>query len=143
MYRHDYILKLIERFGAALVSLRNKILRRAHDERAVSVEIHEIAQQAGLDIDVARSLAPELLLMWLAPTGQVDPAKLWLLAELLYLEGLQAKASGEAEWRGDLERAVSLLDTIPVDWRPGDTFTAAGERAEEIRSLLGGREISN
>jgi hypothetical protein len=136
MYRHDYILKLIERFGAALISLRDKILRRSREEIGVRAEINEIAQEAGLDIGIARSLEPESLLMWLAPTGQPDPAKLWLMAELLYLEGLDSKASGGPDWQGDLKRALAILVTLPVDWRPGDAFTAAGERAEEIRELL-------
>jgi len=136
MYRHDYILKLIERFGAALISLRDKILRRSREEIGIRAEIHGIAHEAGLDIGVARSLEPESLLMWLAPTGQADPAKLWLMAELLYLEALDRKASGEREWLGDLKRALAILVTLPVEWRPGLAFTAAGERAEEIRELL-------
>ena len=136
MYRHDYILKLIERFGAALVSLRDRILRRARDEISVRAEIHEIAREAGLDLAVARSLEPDSLLMWLAPTGQPDPAKLWLMAELLYLEGLDAKSSGGREWQGDLKRAHAILVTLADDWRPGEAFTTAGERAREISALL-------
>jgi hypothetical protein len=136
VYRHDYILKLIERFGAALISLRDKILRRSRDEVGIRAEIHEIAQHAGLDIAVARSLEPASLLMWLAPTGQPDPAKLWLMAELLYLEGLDGKGSGSSQWRGDLERALAILATLPFGWQPADAFTPAGDRAEEIRGLL-------
>ena len=137
MYRHDYILKLIERFGAALISLRDRILRRTREETSVAAEIHEIARQAGLDLTVARQLEPASLLMWLAPTGQPDPAKLWLMAELLYLEGFRAKGLGEERWRGDLERALAILITLPPDWRPDERLTAAGERAKEIRMLLG------
>lgn len=136
MYRHDYILKLIERVGAALLALRNRILHRAPDDAAIRAEIVEIAQQAGLDIAVARRLDPSLLLTWLAPTGEPDPARLWLMSELLYLEGLRAMESGEPEWRGDLRRAAVLLVSLPSDWRPGDPFATAGERANEIRELL-------
>jgi len=136
MYRHDYILKLIERFGAALISLRDKILRREREETGFRAEIYEIAREAGLDIGIARSLEPDSLLMWLAPTGQPDLAKLWLMAELLYLEGLDAKASGGSEWHGDLTRALAILATLPAEWRPGETFTTAGARANEIRLLL-------
>lgn len=136
MYRHDYIIRLIERFGAALRTLRDVILRRQRDEQAVHAEVGEIARQAGLDLDVARTLDPETLLMWLAPGGEPDPAKLWLMAELLYLEGLQARASGGAGWTGDLTRAMGLLERLEPGWRPGDEFTPAGERLSEIRSLL-------
>ena len=138
MYRQDYVLRLIERLGAALVALRNRILRRERDETGMRTEIAEIAGQAGLDLAVARSLDPDMLLMWLAPTGQPDSAKLWLLAELLYLEGLDAKVSSAGEWRGDLERARALLVRLPPGWRPGEAFAPAGERAEEIRGLLAG-----
>jgi hypothetical protein len=136
MYRHDYIIRLIERFGAALRTLRDVILRRQRDEQGVHAEVGEIARQAGLDLDVARTLDPEMLLMWLAPGGEPDPAKLWLMAELLYLEGLQARAAGSAGWKGDLSRAMGLLERLEPDWRPGDGFTPAGERLSEIRSLL-------
>jgi hypothetical protein len=78
--------------------------------------------------------------MWLAPTGAPDPAKLWLLAELLYLEGLNAKTAGGEGWRGDLKRALAILASLPIDWRPGDAFASAGERAEEIRALLDARQ---
>jgi len=140
MYRDDYILRLIERFGAALSALRDRILRRTREETAVTPEIHEIARQAGLDLDVARGLDPELLLMWLAPTGEPDPARLWLMAELLYLGGLHSKGSGAVQWRGDLQRALAVLRRVPPEWRPGDAFATAGERAEEISALLGKSE---
>src|SRR4029078_3986469 len=118
------------RFGAALLSLRDKILRRSREEIGIRAEIHGIAHEAGLDIAVARSLEPESLLMWLAPAGAPDPAKLWLMAELLYLEALDRKASGEREWLGDLKRALAILVTLPVEWRPGLAFSPPGERAE-------------
>ena len=137
MYRHDYILKLIERFGVALIALRNKILRRGREDTSIRAEIGEIAQQAGLDLTVARSLDPESLLMWLAPAGDPDPARLWLMSELLYLEGLDAKETGRSEWRADMERALALLAKLPGDWRPGSAFVTAGERANEVRALLG------
>lgn len=136
MYRHDYILRLIERFGQALAALRDRLLRRAPDGVTATVEIGEIARAAGLDLDVARTLDPSMLLMWLAPSGEPDPARLWLMAELLYLAGLHARASDESSWRADLERALAILDPLPRDWRPTDAFATVGERAEEIRTLL-------
>ncbi len=136
MYRHDYILRLIQHLGAALVTLRDRILRRERDEIGVREEVGEIARQAGLDLEVARSLHPQQLLMWLAPVGEPDPAKLWLMAELLYLEGLHAHGSGAPGWRADLERALAILTHLPGDWRPDRPFASAGERLAEIRVLL-------
>jgi hypothetical protein len=58
------------------------------------------------------------------------------MAELLYLEGLHARASGEAGWEGDLTKAIGLLARLEPHWRPGEGFTPAAERLSEIRSLL-------
>ena len=135
-YRHDYIIRLIERFGAVLRSLRDRILRREREDLSARAEIAEIARHAGLDLGVARTLSPDLLMMWLAPTGEVDPAKLWLMAELLYLEALDARSSGGEGWRADLARASSLLGRLEPSWRPGEGFSSAGERLAEITAML-------
>lgn len=137
-YRHDYIIRLIERFGAVLRSLRDRILRREREDISARAEIAEIAQHAGLDLGVARTLPSEMLMMWLAPTGEADPAKLWLLAELLYLEALETKGSGGEGWRADLDRASFLLNRLEPSWRPGDGFASAGERLDEILTILSG-----
>lgn len=135
-YRHDYIIRLIERFGAVLRSLRDRILRREREDLSARAEIAEIAQQAGLDLGVARTLPPDLLMMWLAPTGEPDPAKLWLMAELLYLEALDTSTSGGEGWRADLDRASFLFGRLEPSWRPGDGFASAGERLGEIASIV-------
>ena len=136
MYRHDYILRIIERFGRALTALRDRILGRTTESATTVAEIQEIAQAAGLDLGIARSLDPATLLMWLAPSGEPDPGRVWLMAELLYLEGVLAKGDGAPMWRGDLERALAILDRLPPEWRPGDQFASAAERADEIRAHL-------
>jgi hypothetical protein len=141
MYRRDYILRLIEQFGRILRALRDRILRREIETADLRAELYEIARQAGLDLEVARSLDPRMLLMWVAPTDEVDPARLWLLAELLYLEGLHAAAGGRADGgRHDFERALALCEQVPHDWQPGPGFATAGERTREIRQRLAGGE---
>ena len=136
MYRHDYILRIIERFGRALTALRDRILRRTAESAMTVAEIQEIAQAAGLDLRIARSLDPGMLLMWLLPSGEADPGRLWLMAELLYLEGLRARSEGEQTWRGDFERSLTILGSLAPDWRPADGLASAGERALEIQSSL-------
>jgi hypothetical protein len=137
MYHRDYILRLIEQFGRILRALRDRILKREIETADVRAELYEIARQAGLDLDIARRLDPGMLLLWVAPTDDVDPARLWLLAELLYLEGLQAAADGRADGgRQDFERALVLCEHVPDDWQPAPGFATAGERALEIRQRL-------
>jgi hypothetical protein len=136
MYQRDYILRLIEQFGRVLIALRNRILRREVDRADVLAQIHEVAQQAGLDLGIARNLDPNSLLMWLAPSGEIDPPRLWLMAELLYLEGLQARSSAEGAGRPDLERALAIYARLPPEWRPSEDFVSASERIAELRRLL-------
>ena len=134
MYRQDYILRLIEQFGRALVLLRNRILRREVDKPTAMADIGEMARQAGLDLDVARSLDVPSLLMWLAPAGQVDQARLWLMAELLYLEGLGALEDDPGRADADFTRAAAILERLEPQWRPSPDLPSAAELADDIRS---------
>lgn len=136
MYRQDYILRLIEQFGKALILLRNRILRRERERHAVHAEVGEMARQAGLDLDVARSLDVPSLLMWLAPAGNVDQARLWLMAELLYLEGLAALESDPAAARADFSRALAILQRLEPGWRATADLPSAAELAAEIAGIL-------
>ena len=135
MYRRDYILRLIERFGRMLIALRDRILRREADAAEVTAKISEMAEQAGVDLDMARRLDPASLLLWLAPFDDFDQARVWLVAELLYLEGLQTGTAGA----DDLKRALALYSRLPEEWKPTDDFATAGERAAELKRLLSGR----
>ena len=83
-----------ERFARALIAIRNRLLKRAADAAEARAEIHEIARTSGIDLDVAKQLDPATLLVWLAPGDDVDEAKLWLTAELLYLDALHERERG-------------------------------------------------
>jgi hypothetical protein len=137
VYRRDYILRLIERFGRALRTLRDRILKREVDAATAVAEIHDVAEQAGIDLDLARRLDPASLSLWLAPGDDVDQPRLWLIAELLYLTGLQTSGTDRAAARGDFERALTLHSRLPADWKPSDGFVTAGERVAELRIVLG------
>lgn len=136
MYRRDYILRLIERFGRMLIAMRDAILRRETDPARVQAQLREIAGEAGLDLTIARSLDPASLVLWLAPTSDFDPGRVWLMAELLYLEALEAGSGVEAGGRADFERALALFSHLPAGWKPADGLATAAARAAEIRELL-------
>ncbi len=137
MYTRDYVLRLIERFGRALIALRDRILRREVTTEELRAQLREVAQGAGLDLDLARSLDPGMLLMWLAPTGEIDPPRFWLLAELLYLEGAHARESAADDLgRADMERALAVFAKLPPEWQPFPDMATAGERASELRAVL-------
>jgi hypothetical protein len=136
VYRQDYILRLIEHLSRALAALRHRLLGRTIETVEARAEIQEAAREAGLDLDVARRLDGAMLLMWLAPGGTVDEPKLWLMAELLYLEALAARAEGNVEGsRADACRALTILTRVSPDFRPSPDLASAGERSEELRRL--------
>lgn len=139
MYQRDYILRLIERFGRMLIALRNRILTREAEPAPAQAELHDIAREAGLDLDFARRLDPEMLLQWLAPTGEVDEAKFWLLGELLYLAGLEAEGRSEADGgAADFSRSLAVFSRVRADWRPHADLASAGERSLELTRRLDG-----
>jgi hypothetical protein len=137
MLRRDYILRLIERFGRALIALRDRILKREISSEIVRAEIEDIARDAGADLDVARQLDPAMLVMWLAPTGEIDEGKFWLLAELLFLTALDSRESGTGDrGRADFNRALALLRRLPPDWRPAEGLPTPNERMVEIDRMM-------
>ena len=59
------------------------------------------------------------------------------MAELLFLEGMHARAEGHVEAaRADLDRARLILSKLPPDWRPQTDLAMAGERLEDIARAL-------
>jgi hypothetical protein len=133
MHSRDYILRLIEQIARTLIALRNRIQQKQSAESESLAEINAIAQQAGLDLDVARRLDPASLLIWLAPFREVDPGRLWLMAELLYLAA-QA-ASSDRIRLADLNRARAIYERLPADWRPAPDLPCARDRLTEIEAL--------
>src|SRR5678815_2509005 len=138
MYRYDYVLRLIERLGQVLRTLRDRLLQRQLSNDDVRAEIHEIAREAGLDLEFARRLDPATLTTWLAPNpDQVDADRVWLMAELLYVEALAARDAGdERQADGDLRRALALFGCIDPSWRPDADLASAGERVTELEALV-------
>ena len=138
-YRQDFIIRIIEQFGRALAALLHKITGRQLSPAEVHAQIAEVASQSGLQLEVARTLDPAMLLMWLAPRGDddIDPGKFWLMAELLFLEGVQAQEQGHvAAARADFERAHLILSKLAPDWRPQADLASAGERLGDIARAL-------
>ncbi len=91
-----------------------------------------MAREAGIDMDIARRLDPDSLLIWLAPGHDVDQPRLWLVGELLYLIGAQAMIEGTGDGTGDLRRALAVFRRLPADWKPSEGFATAGERGDEV-----------
>ena len=137
MQQRDYILRLIEQMGAALVALRNRILGRAEDPLAIWDELSGLAGQAGFDLELLRGFSMDTLHMLVAPAGDVEPARCWLMAELLYLDGLQAEVEGRtADAVEGLEKARTLFHLIAPAGGLLVGLPEAGERMAEIELRL-------
>ena len=137
MTQRDFLLRQIEMLGELLVAVRNLILGRATASSVIHARLQQVSRQGGLDLELAQAATPDTLRMLIAPTGEIEPGRCWLLAETLYLDGL------EAELTGDLPRALDSLGKARVLFsmlRPMGAFLVgfpeAAERLAEIEECM-------
>jgi hypothetical protein len=142
MQQRDYILRMIEQVGAILVALRERILGRAVTSGQVESQLRSTLQQVGFDLDIARLADPASLEQMVAPTGELDPTRGWMVAEALYLDGLEAQIDDRADQaRASLEKALRLFRLFDPRYLIPTGFPEAKERIEEIEERL--RELGN
>ena len=134
MHQRDYILRLIEQWGVALARLRRRILRREKVGQ-VREDLAKTAGQAGVELELLKGFDLDTLRMFVMPTGEVEPARCWLMAEILYLDGLEAELSDRPA-QESLMKARALFELI----RPAGGMLVglpeAAERIAEIDKLL-------
>lgn len=134
MHQRDYILRIIEQLGVALTAIRKRIL---HGERTGEVRevLARTAGQGGFDLDLLKGFDLDTLLLFVMPTGEVEPARCWLMAEVLYLDGLEAKLSDRPA-DDSLVKARALFEMV----RPAGGMLVgmpeAADRIQEIDELL-------
>jgi hypothetical protein len=136
--QRDYILRMIEQVGAMLARLRQRILG---GDPGAPAELNAEAARQGVDLELARLLDEDSLLLLLSPGGRPEAARCWVMAEFLYLDGLQMEEAGRLdESRASYRRALRLfraLDPAVIGGLP----EAAGRAAEmetRLRSLADG-----
>jgi len=142
MSQQDYILRIIEQLGAALVQLRKAILGGAATESRVDDVLRRSAAGVGMDLDLVRVASPDSLLAMIAPTGEVDPTRCWLMGETLLTDALFRRSMGRTEEALDaLARARVLFSLVGKDAFVAG-YPEAHERLREIddltRQLMGG-----
>lgn len=137
MTQRDYILRLIEQFGQALIALRNMILGREVSRDQLAEQLRAVVQATGLDLDLAKSVTPETLLLMISPGGDIEPGRAWLVAETLYLDGLHAHVEGRTEdARRAWDRATPLYELLTPHGIIVAGIPEAGERIADIRQRL-------
>jgi hypothetical protein len=141
MERRDYILRMIEQMGGALIALRNRILGRSSTPARIEEDLQALAGRGGLDLEVIRGLSGDTLHMLVAPSGEVEPGRCWLIAELLYLDGLEAEVEErDDDARASLEKARILYTLIAPAGGMLIGFPEAADRTRDIDARLGAPE---
>lgn len=137
MVQRDYILRLIEELGVILIALRKAIMRGAAGREEVEATLRRATSAAGMELELARALSADALPSMIAPTGEVEPARCWVLAEALMTDGADLMQRGEPETaRSSLAKAAVLFKLV-APWGAYLTgFPEARERIEEIEALL-------
>jgi len=138
MPQRDFILRQIEMLGEILIALRKKILGGELESAEVDARLAEVSEKGGMALELARAAAPETLRMLIAPTGDIEPGRCWLLAETLYLDGLQARRQGDESRAADsLGKARMLFSLLKPMGAFLVGFPEARARIEEIDTLAG------
>ncbi len=136
MSQRDWMLRMIEQAGLVLSELRSRLVAGEVDEDEAERELNEVAGQAGLDLRILRFATPDTLVMLVAPTGEPDPGRCWLLAETLFVDGLRAELAGDVD--GALvgyERSARLFAMLAEKKDLLDTGLAeAAERLREVEA---------
>jgi hypothetical protein len=137
MAQRDYLLRQIEMLGEILIAIRKMILGGGAKAGEVGNRLKEVSEKVGMDLELARASSPETLRFLVAPTGEVEPGRCWMLAETLYLDGLYAETEGdEARWWDSLEKARMLFKLLGPMGAFLVGFPEAEERIREIDKLL-------
>lgn len=137
MAQQDYILRMIEQLGRMLVAMRDAVLGRDSDAATIQERLASAGRENGVDVMLARSFTPETLVMMVSMGGEVEPGRAWLLAELLYLDGLDAylRADGERA-HASLLRALVLYRLIGPGFPRLPDFPEIHERIAEVEGML-------
>jgi hypothetical protein len=136
LYQRDYVLRLIEQLAQVLIVLRNRILGHESEPSQLHEEIRSIASRVGLDLQVVRAVDPTVLRLLMSRAGTLDPGRCWLMAELLFLEALQAREAGDAaQATRDLDRALLLHGWNEPEWQPFPELPPVSERIDELHAL--------
>jgi hypothetical protein len=128
---------MIEQMGQVLIALRNRVLGRSVTTQELAEGFSQVVAHTGIDVDLARSATPETLQLLVAPTGEVEPGRCWLVAEMLTVDGLHAESEDrEADAVAAYERAMALFSLL----EPGGAFLVglpeAAERIEDLTQRL-------
>ncbi len=137
MASKDFILREIERLGVIFRAIMDRIVGRTTSLAEVKQDLHAAAGSLGVDLELAHKVSPETLLLLVAPGGVAEPTRCWVFAESLFLEGLEANLSGQAEQAVELlTRSRMLYELLGHGRYKLGSLADATERIARIDELL-------
>lgn len=111
MLRRDYLLRMIDEMGRIVARIRERLL--GGDTAAVEIELQAAARVAGIELQAARALTVDSLLVLLSPTPATDPGRVKIVAQILELDAERARAAGdEAAAEHAFAKAQRLRDAV-------------------------------
>jgi hypothetical protein len=135
--QRDYILRLIEQAAAVLRALLARVRAGSAGREEVARDLRHAANLGGLDLELLRLCDGPTLLQLVTPGGEPEPARTWLAAETLYLDGLAAELDGTAEdAESSLAKALMLYRLIEPGLFLPTGFPEATERVRDIEHHL-------
>jgi hypothetical protein len=135
--QRDFILRLIEQAGTALKLVLGRLREGGVQHSDIAPDLQRAALLGGLDLDLLRVFEGDGLLQLIAPTGDAEPAHMWLAAEVLFLDALAQEADGNAPLAHEsFYKAASLYRMLEPTWALPTGFPEATDRIAEIESHL-------
>lgn len=137
MSQRDYILRMIEQAATVLKALIDRMRGREVSRDEVLGDLKRAAFLGNLDLDLLRVMDPAAVRQIVLQLGQSDPSRIWLAAEMLYLDGLSAETEGSPEAaRSSFSKALLLYGLVePTVMLPGG-FPEVTARMREIEARL-------
>ena len=135
--QRDYILRLIEQAATILRHLLQRVREQSVDGAAFRQDLQRASRLGSLDLDLLRLCDAQTLLQLVAPTGEVDPSRAWLAAEVLYLDALAADAEEQfGAARERYRKAAALYALVQPGWVLPTGFPEAALRLQDIEARL-------
>lgn len=137
MAQQDYLLRIIEVVGLMLIRLRKLLVGGEIGPGEAEERIQHAADRAGLDLHFLCAVDQETLVMLMSPTGEVEPGRCWLTAELLSVDGMRCAAEDDdAGAHSRFIRALLLYRLIDPDAILARGFPEVRERIAEMEALV-------
>jgi len=103
----------LQRMAEQLMELQRRLESEGGDTTHIREGLEDLAHRVGVDLDIVRLAAPETVLEVITAGGNGDPGKIWVVGEILFLDGVRALAEGQDETaRGVLASSRKLLEAL-------------------------------